>query len=212
MGDLQRAHPAAQPLGDRAPGLGRGLGEDHGELLTAVARHQVRAARSGLLQGLGHGDEREVTGLVALVVVVGLEGVDVGQHQGQRTAGAARALPLPRQGVVEAASIGHPGQAIAGGEPRQPLVGLLQRRLEPQELGLACTASVHLDLEGAQGTQPRDQLNPADGLGDVVGGSGLEGVLQALVIGAGCDHHHGGVMKPPVALDPPASLDPVDAG
>ena len=81
----------------------RGVGQDGGELLTAVARRQIAGAAGGILQHLGDLAQALVAGRVAIEIVVVFEAVDVGHAQRQRLSFAGGAAPLLFQLFVDAA-------------------------------------------------------------------------------------------------------------
>jgi hypothetical protein len=113
-------HRAPDPVGD-APALPVSCGEQHGELLTADAVHAVAAAGGGT-DGAGDLGEGLVAGGMAVAVVVGLEVVDVDQHQGggrgvapaAEVGGTAGAQPGGEL-VVEGPPVAQPGEGIGAG-------------------------------------------------------------------------------------------------
>ena len=94
----------AQALGELERAPRAGVGQDDRELVAAHPVGDVRAA-SGGPDRLGQGLQALVAGLVAVGVVDRLEVVEVEQDQRQRHPGAAHALQLARDVLVEGAVV-----------------------------------------------------------------------------------------------------------
>ena len=90
----------------RAPSVG-GLGQQHGELLAAIARHDVAALHRGL-EDLGDGAQHAVAEHVAVGVVDLLEVIDVDEDETQGLAGVGEC----RDALVEPPPVQEPRQAV----------------------------------------------------------------------------------------------------
>ena len=117
--------------------------EQHGELLAAVAGERVRGPQHRPPGGGGRGQQL-VAGLVAVVVVEGLEAVEVEHRQAQVPAVAARPRDLALEVLVPHAPVRQAGQRVGarGGLQLGEQVGALDRdrRLggeQPQQPALA---------------------------------------------------------------------------
>ena len=97
-----------------------GVGQDDRELVAAHAVGDVRAAPRGP-DRVGQGLQALVAGLVAVGVVDGLEVVEVEEDQRQRHAGAAHALQLARDVLVEGAVVAQARERIGDRHLGQPL-------------------------------------------------------------------------------------------
>ena len=131
---LQRqfAHGLAQAVRHRHGAQLIGIGQQHGELLAAIARRQLARALHRAGQGLGHALQAAVARNVAVVVVVGLEIVHIDHQQRQRHAAQPRLLPLALHGLAQGQAVGHLGHRIQAhtllqriAVARQLLLGLL---------------------------------------------------------------------------------------
>ena len=106
----------------RAP-LGVGVGQQHDELVAAVAGDDVVVAQLAAHR-LGDRAQDVVPGQVAVLVVDRLEVVEVEQQAGQRGAGAARAGDLLAHAQVQRAVVEQPGQGVGDRGEAGVLVGL----------------------------------------------------------------------------------------
>src|SRR3954452_1447400 len=116
-------HRLAGPLGDLV-GAGRtGSRHDDRELLAAVTGDQVNAPYAA---GQGPRDQPQafVAPLVAVVIVVLLEVVDVDHREPDRLAGPQRTQPLGLEHLGEAPAVGQAGQRVGQGELLEPAVRL----------------------------------------------------------------------------------------
>ena len=106
----------------------RQVGEHHGELVAADARHGVAAAHRAL-QALRDLAQQRVARGVAEPVVHQLEVVQVDEQHAERRV-AARALDQLREAVGEQRAVGQPGERIELREVGEPAldVDALQRR------------------------------------------------------------------------------------
>lgn len=110
------------------------------EFLAAIARdHVSRTARDGP-QGLGGLAEAFVACAMAVIVVVGLEIIDIDHDQGDTVAGSDG--PTPVRGVIKAAAVGHACQRIQKRQTFQEVGALFQLQLR---------AHPGLDYGGAEG-------------------------------------------------------------
>ena len=85
------------------------------ELVAAQAGHGVVLAQVQA-QALGRGLQQFVAGLVAVLVVDGLEAVEVQEHDGADAFGAVRALQRVRQARVQQQAVGQVGQRVVVGQ------------------------------------------------------------------------------------------------
>jgi len=110
--------------------IGRGaVGQDDREFFPAEAGHGVHRPHA-VRQGRGHRLQHQVARGMAVGVVDHLEAVDVDhQHQG-RLAGPRHAVDLARQGQLELAAVGQPGQRVPAGHVAQRV----DHRLQPGDL------------------------------------------------------------------------------
>ena len=108
-------------------------GEGDGELLTAVAGEDVARAQH-VAPGRGDALQQAVPRLVAVLVVVELEVVEVDQRHAERGLVAARACELADHRLLPGPAVGEPGQLVRSGhqlEALHELRPLLGERLEP---------------------------------------------------------------------------------
>jgi hypothetical protein len=75
--------------------------KDYRELLASVAGDDLARSPMSVRHRLGHGTEAGVSRLMAELVVVGLEGIDIEEHERERRVEAARAAALLVERVVE---------------------------------------------------------------------------------------------------------------
>src|SRR5690606_15157375 len=112
-GDTQFADPPTQAFGEPERLLGARAGAADQELLAAGASHEV--ARTGMLaQHPGDRCQDLVAGSVAMLVVDGLEMVDVDLQQDQGP--AARMAEVARDRLRQPAAIEDAGQRVDAGE------------------------------------------------------------------------------------------------
>jgi len=108
----QAGDVGADAVGQHARLFQSSLGQHRRELFAAIARRQVGRPLEHAGQLLGHHGQAAVALLVAEVVVIGLERIDIDQQQRQRAIRALRAAQFALQRHVEMAAVGDPGQAI----------------------------------------------------------------------------------------------------
>lgn len=108
---MPRREDLAQLIGELEPGRERRIGEDDRELLAAVAGHEV-AALEMFARPLGHELEYESAHPVPVTFVAGLEVVDVGDHQRDRTAVLRRPRRQFREYRGEPLAVGDAGRRI----------------------------------------------------------------------------------------------------
>jgi len=130
-----------------------GRGDQHDELLSAVARDEVAGSLSGLLKNSADCREAAVPFRVSERVVVWLEQIDIGHDQGDRRPESARPLPLLLQRLVEAATIRQPGEGVDEGEASEVVVGQFQL------LGFLGDETLHLLFLSPQVTGSQPQQN-----------------------------------------------------
>nr|GEU28462.1 chemoreceptor McpA-like [Tanacetum cinerariifolium] len=135
----------------RAQGVGGiGGGCQQRKFLAAVAGHDVGGAAAVGGDQVGHGAQRGVAGLVAVMVVIFFKVIDVEHRQRQRLAGARGAPPFGRQRQVEAAPVAHARQAVGGAERGQLAVRFFQlgraRRHQLFQLQLLARQAVDADF------------------------------------------------------------------
>ncbi len=131
--DRQRLDGETHALGRDACRLLVGIGKDHRELFTAVAREQVARAHDARTARARDALQARVPFGMTVGVVEALEVVDVEQCHGERPFGAHRARPLARQRRVERAAIGDAGQRVDGGQLLEPARLRAQRRALQRE-------------------------------------------------------------------------------
>ena len=162
VGGEGRCPERGQDPGRHARGvLARGLRQDQGELVAAVARRDVGAAERRADQ-LGDVDEDAVPVQVAEAVVHELEVVEVEHHDAQRPVRAHRADDLLGQALVQVPVVEEPGQRVPVGEVARRLV---QARVLEGHRGLVGHRRGERDLArvGA-GAAGRHELDEADRL------------------------------------------------
>ena len=108
-----RRRPPIRVGDDAAAAALVGAGEQHDELVAAVARDDVVIAQLGA-QRVGDRPQLLVAGLVAALVVDGLEVVEVDQQAGERRAGAAGAEISSRGAQVQRAVVDQAGERVGG--------------------------------------------------------------------------------------------------
>ena len=105
-------HGRADALGEHVGAVLVGVRGQHRELLAAHARGSVEAAL-GAADRVGHALEHGVAGGVPVGVVHALEAVEVADDQAERLVGAAGALELEVEHVLEAAPVEQAGERVA---------------------------------------------------------------------------------------------------
>ena len=175
MLDLQRrdgAHRLGRHVARRL--LGR-VREDQRELLAAVARRHVPRPAARRAQRRGDLAQAFVAGRVAVGVVEGLEVVDVGEHEGDRSLLAPRAAQLAKEVQVEPAPVGEPGEAVLLRQAREPFVGLAQFQRDRHELAPHVVQPAHRADLGLE-------HHRAHGLGEVVVAARLDAAREVRVV------------------------------
>jgi hypothetical protein len=100
--------------------------EDDAELLAAEAEECVGRAPQAVVQRLRDGPQHRVAGLVSMMVVVGLEVIDI-QHAQRHGLAALRAGQRRQADVAEMPSVEGAGERVEDGQVAQLAVGRLQR-------------------------------------------------------------------------------------
>ena len=189
----------AEGVGDEQGAVLVGIGQDDHELLATIAGGKVGGALQGVLEAPGQRFQHLVAGLMAIVVVIGLEVVDIEEQQAQGRTGA----PVPRQflfeGNVEGPPVGDAGQAVGRrqklelfGHRQQIFLGLLQQgdvgdddqggaigKRRGLDVGAAIIVQRHLPF-ARHFEAAHDPLDPEGFLSDrnilllVLGGGGFE--------------------------------------
>jgi hypothetical protein len=118
INDRDRAHDVAKALGQLHRDPGRGVRDDHGELVAAEPAQQDVGGQPGR-EGAGDLADHPVADGVAAEVVDVLEVVDVDEQQ-RRTVWPRGALG---EGRGDAPPVGDPGQRVVVSEERQLLAG-----------------------------------------------------------------------------------------
>jgi len=152
------------------------MGEDHQELLTAVATPDVARAQTAS-QAPSDRAQHLVAGHVTVAVVDLLEVIEIRHQDGEPGPVAAGALELHRQDLRHEAAIAKTGQGIGRRELLELLVLLDQLALQTLEL------EMQLD--------PRDQIEGVERLGDGVAGAVSQQLRLALRVGDGGQHQEG---------------------
>ncbi len=213
MGDVEGHDDPAHALGNAIGAVEVGLREDGGELLAAVAGDEVGALVEDRGQGLGDALEAEVSGDVAVVVVEGLEEVDVHEHEPQGVARGAGVGPLLLDVLVEAPAVGDAGEAVQEGQGLELFVGIFQPSLDLLELEDLGVEFVLLSFEGQEDGHLALEGLLVQGLEQVVDGAGvvaLENVVRLLVVGG--DEDDGDVASAAVAAHELGGFETVHAG
>jgi hypothetical protein len=125
-GDADRArhgHRGGHAVRHGAAAGAAGAGEQDDELVAAVAGDDVVVAQLAA-QGIGHDPQPFVAGLVALVIVDGLEVVEIEQQAGERRAGAAGAGDLLAHAQLQGAVVDEAREGVGGRRDAGELVGL----------------------------------------------------------------------------------------
>ncbi|KQT53309.1 hypothetical protein ASG43_19040 [Aureimonas sp. Leaf454] len=91
---------------------GVGLGENGGELFSAIAGRHVAWAANSTGEDVGNRTQAGVAGRVSVGIVEGLEVVDVGEEQGDGRAAPCRTRDFPLEAIVEAAAVRQSRHAI----------------------------------------------------------------------------------------------------
>ena len=116
----------ADLLGDRGGVFGAGVGQQHEELLAAVASGEVALAHAGDECG-SDGGEHVVAGAVTVGVVDLLEVIEVEQDRRERAAAARRLGDHALEGVARRPAVGHAGERVGRsallGDRDRPEVG-----------------------------------------------------------------------------------------
>ena len=102
-----------------------GVHGEHRELFAADARQQVAAAHL-FFQQQRHTAQHRVAGGVPVLIVDGLEAVDIHRQQAQRPAGFRGAGGFARQLVAEVAAVGQAGQGVGHGQHFELGIGFAQ--------------------------------------------------------------------------------------
>jgi hypothetical protein len=112
MRQAQGGHLFDHPGGHHRRPCGVGVGQDDGQLLAAIARHDVGAAHHALLHGPRHGLQADVTLRVAVAVVELLEMIDIDHQHPQRMLAPERTGARVCQALLEVRPVGNAQQPI----------------------------------------------------------------------------------------------------
>ncbi len=112
MLDVQHLHFRAHGIRESQGTLGIRVRQDRHELFAAVACDQVARPAQDARQRSRNQDQAFIAALVAVVVVVGLEVIDVDHDERQRRCAALGAPDLAIHVHIETAPVRNPGQAI----------------------------------------------------------------------------------------------------
>ena len=127
-----------------------GIAEEHRELVAADAEDVVAAPDAGA-QEFDDLLEHLVAGVVAVVVVVALEVVDVEEHQAEEAPVALRGVDRVGEELVEGAAVSGAGEFVGPGEPAELLVLLVE--IEPAGQPVGPRAQVGF-VDGARDQDP----------------------------------------------------------
>ena len=150
-GQLLDRHPRPDTLRHDCRRSYRGLEQHHQELLPAVSRDAVHAARR-LPQAVRDPRERCVAGRVAVGVVVLLEVIDVCQQHREGSPEPTRPLYLGRERARQVPAVVQPGEGVRDGEPLQlrlalPLAQAPDQRVEHPRQVAHLTDPTHRELD-----------------------------------------------------------------
>ena len=148
---------ALQPVSHDLRAGERRAGQDDGELLAAVARHDVDLAPQLPLQDVGDLAQHLVTGEVAVRVVEALEVVEVEHEERQWRTVPLRLRHLLLEPLVEVAVVVEPGETVGD---RLQLEGLVQASVLERHGGLVGEDLDQLDL--VLGEAPRAGVDGLD--------------------------------------------------
>lgn len=112
MRQLKFAHDVAEPLSNRQRLVNIGFRQNSHKLFTAITGQQVTRTIDGLMQGRGYLDQTLIAATMPIIVVIGLEKVDIHHKQSQWQAIAGQATGLFSQHPIEVSTIGNLGQAV----------------------------------------------------------------------------------------------------
>lgn len=112
VGQAQSGQYAEDGLAQLAGAGQVAIGGNHRELLTAIAGHVIAGTPCAGLQHAGYGLQALVAGLVAEVVVVQLEVVDIQHQQGQLLATARGPRPFVGEDFIEVAAVTQASQCV----------------------------------------------------------------------------------------------------
>lgn len=112
VGQAQGGQYAEDGLAQLAGAGQVAIGGNHRELLTAIAGHVIAGTPCAGLQHAGDGLQALVAGLVAEVVVVQLEVVDIQHQQGQLLATARGPRPFVGEDFIEVAAVTQASQCV----------------------------------------------------------------------------------------------------
>ena len=135
----------ADAFGHGESAIGIGVRQDEREFFAAIAGRDVDLAPCFGFDDAGDERERAVAGRMAIVIVVGLEVIDIDQQKRKRRALATVAGPFPFESEIETAAVGEAGQAV--------------RQREMFELAccfLQCQFGIPAPIEFAGETQQQD--------------------------------------------------------
>jgi hypothetical protein len=147
MGNRQFVQPGQHRAGQGHRAIARGLRQEDDEFLAPIAGKDIAGPPRHGRQRAGDLTQAFIARRVAILVVVGLEMVDIEQDQRERIGIAQGARGLGVERGLERAAVGHPGQSVG-------------HRLVLKLAGHA--------LEAQVGVDPRAQQPGARRLGDEV--------------------------------------------
>ena len=138
MGNGQAGNRLANPLGHLAGTFAGRAGEQHGEFLSTITRHQITGTADGAADRLCDTPQTFVPHGMPVAIVVSLEVIHIDQDQRQifqisrlasrlgSEADPVAASPLLHHRLIEAAPIGHVCQSVHHGHPLQRVVDACQ--------------------------------------------------------------------------------------
>ncbi|HEX6198721.1 MAG TPA: hypothetical protein VF150_00535 [Thermoanaerobaculia bacterium] len=154
-GDPARPGPEApadvppELLAERPGTLLVGVGQEHHELLAAVAGDGVRRADRAR-EELPQAHQEAVPRRVAEAVVVLLEPIEVEEQEGDGLPGAAGALDLLHQPLVEVPAVREAREGVGPRQASQGEIRLPEAQVGfPQEVGVADDLALGVDVPGA---------------------------------------------------------------
>ena len=168
-----------------------GVGQHAGKLLATAACHQIGGARDAAGQRVRHLDQALVAARVTIVVVVGLEVVDVHADQRNGCVLSCRAAPFHLQVIVKPAPVADAGEVVLRGQALQQVTAAL-------ELDVVAHTCLH---DGGP-----------DGLDDVVDGPHRQAPRFVFFLVARRDKQHRNARRGRVALEAGADFVAVHAG
>src|SRR5512140_53066 len=119
MGNAGVPDLAKDPLRDPRTSRRIRVGQQHREFFAAISRREVGGSLGFSSQNMGNAPQAFVAGRVSILVVEGLEMVEVDHQERKGSAVAIGPAPFLEQALVEAAPVGKAGKTVNSRQRRK---------------------------------------------------------------------------------------------